>query len=262
MKLFSYLGTEVRAHWSLAIPFIICAASPTNLLILSLCFLVVVLHEYGHIIAGKRFGIKCERVYLSVIGGAAIMDKEPETPLAQFVVASCGPLVNVALVLAAIPFVGIVPNYLMAPFMLVNIFLLAFNVIPAYPMDGGRVLHALVWKLTNRWFATKFCVALSVGLATFGILYGFHTSNYQLVLVAAFVGVAALMSGMSDEQESIPDQVDEGSGSGRTTPEQDDELLRLDAHRDWHPSFVRRSVEEGIPTTSNETDGAETQGGT
>lgn len=199
IRLFKFLGTEVKLHWSLLIPFGITCMNWHSTLILLLCFGLVILHEFGHILVARRYGIVCDRVILSCIGGMACLDKEPQTPWQEFIISICGPLVNVALLIPAIymglqyPVLKDMP-FALSAFIVVNLFLVLFNAIPAYPMDGGRVLKSLVWALTNRWFANKFCVVVSVIIASAGIIYGVLNGAWHLTLVALFIQVAALAS--------------------------------------------------------------------
>src|SRR6476661_2232191 len=119
-------------------------------------FACVVLHEFGHILAARRYGIRTPEVTLYPIGGVASLEKLPEKPAQELVVALAGPAVN--LVIAAVLFIGLGATLdpqdltrldqpganLLPRLAAANLFLAIFNMVPAFPMDGGRVLRAFL----------------------------------------------------------------------------------------------------------------------
>lgn len=182
-----FLGTEVKFHWSILIPFAICAFSPQNLMVLVLCYLVVLAHEFGHVYAGSFFGIKVPTIWLSAIGGAAVSEGDFESPQAEFVTALGGPMVNVFMLALAIPWVS---YPLVQTFAIVNTFLLVFNLVPAFPMDGGRLLRATLWCVFGKKQATQICVVISFCLS--GVGYGLMLQGYWIIgMVATFITYAA-----------------------------------------------------------------------
>ncbi len=165
-------------------------------------FACVVLHELGHALSAKRFGIRTRDITLLPIGGLARLEKMPDKPIEELIVALAGPAVNV--VIAAGIFVGLAltgtaqpmtPTVLLdGPFwqrlMIVNIFLVLFNMLPAFPMDGGRALRALLATRMGPLKATR--IAASVGQAM-ALFFGFVGlfSNPFLVFIALFVWMGA-----------------------------------------------------------------------
>src|SRR5690606_27964359 len=138
-----------------------------------LLFLCVLLHEFGHIFAARRYGIKTPTITLHPIGGVASTERMPEKPSQEVIVALAGPAVNavIAFVLIAILGARIDPSALhleqnpgtsmMARVAVANVALVVFNLIPAFPMDGGRVLRALLAMKMGFVRATR--TAASIG---------------------------------------------------------------------------------------------------
>lgn len=172
-----------------------------SLLFIVLIFACVVLHEFGHILMARRFGIKTPDVTLLPIGGVARMQRMPEKPLQELAVAVAGPLVNVAIAFVLILILGsVLPENMeriddprvsfVARLAGANIFLVLFNMIPAFPMDGGRVLHALLAMKVGAARATQLAATLGQALAfVLGFLGLF--GNPLLIFIAIFVYMAA-----------------------------------------------------------------------
>ncbi len=147
-------------------------------------FVCVLLHELGHALVARRYGLEMGGITLFIFGGVAEMNDEPPSAEAEFFVAIGGPIVTLALVvLFAVGLAAPLPQGVAAVIVylvLVNTLLLVFNAIPAFPLDGGRVLRALLWKWKNslRW-ATNICSSLGSGFGA--LLIG-------LAVVFLFVG--------------------------------------------------------------------------
>jgi Zn-dependent protease/predicted transcriptional regulator len=176
-----------------------------------LLFTCVVLHELGHSLVAQKFGLKVREIVLLPIGGIARLEKNPEKPLHELLIAAAGPLVNVAIAvllffagglavnLGALEGRSLLETPIGPPSLAVlwgwlftaNVALAVFNMIPAFPMDGGRVLRAALALKMGFSRATR--IATSVGQAiafAFG-LFGVLTGNFLLVLVAFFVFMGA-----------------------------------------------------------------------
>lgn len=166
-------------------------------------FACVVLHELGHAIAARHYGIRTPRITLLPIGGIAELERLPEKPSDEIVVALAGPLVNVVIAVFLIVVLGATVGTealtsmedprveFVARLAAVNIWLLLFNLIPAFPMDGGRVLRALLATRYSRVRATEIAGTIGQFAAfAFGFI-GLVVGNVLLIFVAIFVYLAA-----------------------------------------------------------------------
>ncbi|GIL00568.1 MAG: site-2 protease family protein [Xanthobacteraceae bacterium] len=205
-------GTVVRIHitFLLFLAWIFVASWVTGgpqaawngLAFLILIFLCVLLHEFGHILTARQFGVATPDVTLLPIGGVARLERIPEKPSEEFLIAIAGPIVNVVIAGLLIGLAGakIGTQHLTAidsaqlsmidRLAAVNLFIAAFNMIPAFPMDGGRVLRALLAIRLGHLRATE--VAATVG-QFFAFVLGFLGlfGNPILIFIAIFVYLAA-----------------------------------------------------------------------
>lgn len=165
-------------------------------------FLCVLLHEFGHILTARAYGVPTPYVTLLPIGGVAQLARIPEEPGQEFLIAIAGPLVNVAITLllvvaggatlspGAAAGLGHMHYALIDRLAAVNLFLALFNMIPAFPMDGGRVLRALLASRMGYLRATKIAAAIgqtvAFALGLVGLMY-----NPLLIFIAIFVYLAA-----------------------------------------------------------------------
>lgn len=210
MRLGTVAGTEVRVHVTflvllagLGFYFLLqggVEAAVSGVFFVLAVFGCVLLHEFGHVLTAKRFGIRTPDITLLPIGGVARMEKMPEQPWQELVVALAGPAVNVVIAAVLFPLVGfpaiesgevLVALPFLQRLLLVNIMLVVFNMIPAFPMDGGRVLRALLAMVMEYGAATQVAATIGQGFALLGGLLGIMWMHPLLILVAVFVFMGA-----------------------------------------------------------------------
>lgn len=206
-------GSQLRVHatFFLLIAFIGVSAysqgGPSaalwTILFVLLLFACVVAHEFGHALMARRFGIRTPDVTLLPIGGLARLEKMPEKPSQEIQVALAGPAVNVVIwaVLTALfglpdadapmDLLAVTPATMIPQLATVNLVLAVFNMIPAFPMDGGRVLRAVVALFTDRVTATRVAAGAGQVVAFMMALYGLSSGNLMLVMIAVFIFMAA-----------------------------------------------------------------------
>ena len=178
-RLFDVGGTAVRVHvtfflllaWIAAIHWARGGAAEAidGIVFILALFACVVLHEFGHVFAARRYGIKTSDVTLLPIGGVASLERMPEKPSQEIVVALAGPAVNIVIALVLMFVLGArfdlsqmaqleqAQSTLTGRIAAANMMLFAFNLIPAFPMDGGRVLRAIlaIWMGYTRATRTR-----------------------------------------------------------------------------------------------------------
>jgi stage IV sporulation protein FB len=206
-------GTEVKVH----VTFILLlgwiaydgwlsegpAAAVTYTLFFVVFFFCILLHEFGHITMARRFGVRTPDVILLPIGGVARLERIPEDPRQELLVALAGPAVTLAIIVVL--FLGTLatgqavahgdPLAEHVPFLVrllvVNAMVLAFNLVPAFPLDGGRVLRALLARRMGLARGTRIAGAIGQFFALALGVYGFLQSQPLMMLVAFFIFLGA-----------------------------------------------------------------------
>ncbi len=174
-------------------------------------FLSILLHEFGHALTARRYGVQTKDIVLLPIGGLARLSKLPEKPIHEFIVAIAGPLVNFAIAILLLPYLYFVmapgiegreaptPNdiagdyFYFIPFVFaMNIGLGVFNLLPAFPMDGGRILRALLASWLGKLTATRIAMIVGQLIAVGMVVLGFMGYNYFYILIGLFIFFSAL----------------------------------------------------------------------
>jgi stage IV sporulation protein FB len=165
-------------------------------------FACILLHEFGHILMARRFGVRTPDVILLPIGGVARLERIPDVPRQELLIALAGPAVTLAIIVGLYCILRLTGTTVvlgqlspegpfLAQLMAVNSYLLLFNLIPAFPMDGGRVLRALLASRLGLVRGTRIAASLGQMLAVGGGLYGFVANEPFLILIAFFVFLGA-----------------------------------------------------------------------
>jgi len=217
IRLFTIAGIPLKVHWTFSLLILWVVFNAHNeglstegilfsLLIVLGIFICVILHEFGHAIAGRRYSIPTFDITVTPIGGIARLERMPDKPKQEIIVALAGPFVNVLIALFLgvylffwgdygmgfssniesdiySNFKNLIPYYLIA-----NVFLVGFNLIPAFPMDGGRVLRALLSLKWSRVLATKFAMYVGWAFAALFLVVGVYLEGqYTLPLISFFI---------------------------------------------------------------------------
>jgi stage IV sporulation protein FB len=227
---FRLFGIDVKVHWSfvlvLAFGAFLYGSGPAGwvvgslygVLTMLLLFVCVTLHEYGHALTARRFGIQTRSILLLPIGGVANLERMPEKPIQEFLIVIAGPLVNFVIAALLVPIIFLLggagglgqtrvlmdnlaqPNVLnlLLYLFLTNVLLGFFNLLPAFPMDGGRLLRSLLAMVMPYVQATRIAVLVGRLMAVAFALYGIFGGGISLLLIAFFVYV-----GGSAELEAV-----------------------------------------------------------
>jgi Zn-dependent protease len=233
-RIVTLFGIPVHLHWTFFLVFVyiyflgsFSASAPkltvSYMILILMLFVCVLMHEFGHALMARRFGVSTQDIILSPIGGIARLSKLPEKPIQEFLVAIAGPAVNFAIAIALAPIYYwtlsavdrsnliysvfnasgnyFAPDLSMGGFLIVglfwlNIVLALFNLLPAFPMDGGRVLRALLSLKLSRVRATRYAAFIGKAFAIVFVGIGFFSQPMNLLYV--FIGVFIFMTAASE----------------------------------------------------------------
>jgi Zn-dependent protease len=265
----SLFGIPIRLHITMAIVpifafFSVESGDPVGfaiaLALTVLLFGSVVAHELGHALTARRFGVRTEDIVLLPIGGVARIVNLPRRPAHEIAIAAAGPLVSIGIAAAAY-FLLLVPSLFMSPhfaeaagvFIEMNLVLGLFNLIPALPMDGGRVLRGLLALKRDYLSATRIAVRIGRAIAIAGFVYAIYAGDVMLGFIAAFVFFGA---GTEERIAWMREAALKGTGAGSGGPSGRVYTWRWTSSGGATPS-VRRSS----PTTPTDGDVIVIQGG-
>lgn len=198
------------------------AALLFGLTLVALVFACVVLHEFGHSFMAMHYGVRVHDITLFPFGGVARIEQVPARPTSEMMVAIAGPAVNIAIMTALLPplfLLGIVagwsspgelfaylnhisPAGLLVYLFLTNLLLVLFNLLPAFPMDGGRVLRAVLSLGLGREQGTRIAVVVGQVFAVLLAIFGIWIGDFVLPLVAVAIIFVGRAEGRSVQLES------------------------------------------------------------
>ena len=216
LPLFSFKGIQVLVHWSfLLLPAFVAYTGYSEGLtwrgildqvgLVLVVFACVVLHEYGHALTALHFGVRTHDITLLPIGGVASLERMPEDPRQEFWITVAGPLVNLliaGLAFLALSVMGLTwlfsevrPGHgwtgLLSFVLTANLGLFLFNLIPAFPMDGGRILRSALSMRMPRHRATRIAAIVARVFAVGFVVYGSMSGAYFTAMIGVFVYLAA-----------------------------------------------------------------------
>jgi len=186
-------GLDVGVLTEGVLPWIIGFAAATGL------FVCVLLHELGHAAVARRYGYGIESITLWLLGGIARPEEQPDRWNHELWIALGGPVVSVAIGVGCVLLLDAVPSdparFVVGYLAVLNVVLAVFNMIPAFPLDGGRVLRALLGRTRSRVAATEIAVSVGKAFAVVLAILGIVVFNPFLIAVAFFVYIAAAAEG-------------------------------------------------------------------
>ncbi len=214
LKIGSVAGIGIYLHWTFLLLVAVIfgfyywqsqslSAALVGMGLILAVFVCVILHELGHSLTARAFDVPTESITLYPIGGLARLERMPSEPMKEFWIAVAGPAVNVAIALALAVVLAATggsfsPDTLSNPggnvlgtLLWINLALAGFNLLPAFPMDGGRVLRALLALKKPYAQATKTAASIGQGMAVLFGLFGLLSMNPILLFIALFVYVGA-----------------------------------------------------------------------
>lgn len=220
----SVFGIPVRFHftfWLIVVWLVVIGArgsqswAGTSLYILAI-FGSVLIHELGHALTARRYGIQTLEIVMLPIGGLSRLERQPKA-WEEFWVAIAGPMVNLVVGLGIFGFfiamkipmrpeewvkaasdANLLPRIAAA-----NLFLAFFNLLPAFPMDGGRIVRSLLARHRPEHEATRIAARVGMGMAALMGLYGLLASDFFLVFVAFFIYVGAMQESLATTQQAL-----------------------------------------------------------
>ncbi len=218
-------GVAIRAHWSvpafvilfglIGLELIDWNAAGWGMTFILLIYASILAHELGHMLAANFYGVRSSSVTIWPVGGVILLERQPDTPQQDIVVALAGPAVNI--VIGTVLFglllwpiglydsLGFMSLDVLYRLMAINFVLAMFNLLPIFPMDGGRILRAALTLKFGIERAVKLAAMVGmIGAVGFAILGWFH--GPFLILFAAFAGFVSLQAWRHPEQECPPDR--------------------------------------------------------
>lgn len=240
LKIGRLFGIDIFLHWTFALVPIVLIFNwryqlnmEWNMIgamsgLVGIAFVCVVMHEYGHALAARYLGISTRDIMITPIGGLARLERMPRDPKQELFVTFAGPLVNLVLALLVAVVVlalgmklypaedaSIKEQYLPLV-MWLNTALFVFNLVPAFPMDGGRILRSLLAMIMSHRNATTIATLVGQAMAIGFVIVGLYQNQYSLVFIGGFVFYAASLeirnARLAEMYETVPTSDEEDAG--------------------------------------------------
>lgn len=188
IKLFRAFGIVVEAHWSLLLALLMFSWS-SSLALALLVFASVLVHEFGHSLVAQRLGVRIAGIELHFFGGVAKMVDLPKSPRDEILIAGAGPLTSFVLAMASYAAGQALLSPLLMSVAAINLVLAVFNLLPALPMDGGRIFRAALQTRLGGYRATRIAARVARGLAVVIGVYGLFAGMFMLPVLAVLLWV-------------------------------------------------------------------------
>lgn len=206
-KIAKFLGVKIYIHWTFFLLLGLFIGPPLlsgNVLVLCFSYLVfvglfasVTAHEYGHILCARRFNVDCSQMYLTGLGGIAMIEDNKNDGVSKItnketlLISLAGPLVSLFLFIILLPafILDKSPNpAILSSLCIANLVIMIFNMLPIYPLDGGRAVRSLLlMKLKNQKEAIKFSLYVTIIFDFLLFIFGCVMLNIMMILISIFI---------------------------------------------------------------------------
>lgn len=206
-KIFSAFGIPVHIHWTI-LPFFLLwgIADPEAFYIIAVCFASLIPHEYGHSLMARRYGINTRKIVITPVGGVALIEHLPKSAKKEMMITAAGPAVTLVLAIVFGALFLLNPTTFFGLTCFINLWLFLFNLLPMFPMDGGRFLRAFLnWRSQNYLWSTRMAVGIGQTIGFVLLFIGLITGSFGLaVTMLAVIYLGVQEKNMVERNESPP----------------------------------------------------------
>lgn len=189
-KLCKILGVELHLHYtSLIVLILLALMMPNHLLLVAVLLVSVIAHEYGHVLAARKYGIGCDRVLITPVGGIAFLENLPRDSTLELIIVGAGPAVSLLLSLWGAALFLIEPFDVFMFLGMLNGALFLFNILPIFPMDGGRILRAVLSYSMFYENSTRISTRIGQCMAFIVGILSLFSANFMLFFAMVMVAM-------------------------------------------------------------------------
>lgn len=189
-KLCKILGVELHLHYtSLIVLILLALMMPNHLLLVAVLLVSVIAHEYGHVLAARKYGIGCDRVLITPVGGIAFLENLPRDSTLELIIVGAGPAVSLLLSLWGAALFLIEPFDVFMFLGMLNGALFLFNILPIFPMDGGRILRAVLSYSMSYENSTRISTRIGQCMAFIVGILSLFSANFMLFFAMVMVAM-------------------------------------------------------------------------